>query len=342
VSVSVERRTLRFSQPIQTSYGSIPDRELLLLSLTEDGLCARGEAAPLEPYDGVSVREVREAVDAYRGVLEGSAGQPRGERLAACQAVSDLPQALAAVDVALWELEALRERVPLAESLCAAPLAAISVSAMVDADDPAAAADRAADAARQGFACLKLKVGTGEDMERVRAVRAAAGPQIRLVLDANGAWSVEQAAQALGGLAAAQPELVEEPVSGLAALKELRPRTPLPLAIDETAADPDALAAGVADAVCLKLSRCGGVSGLLEAAAVARAAGSRVYLGSTYDGPLGIAATLHAAAALRPDHPCGLATLDRFADLGDLAPAALQLAVRAGQITVPRRPGLGV
>jgi len=333
---------LRFSRPIRTSYGSISDRELLLLSLTEDGLCGRGEAAPLEPYDGVSVRDVRTALDAHRGVLEDSAGQPRDERLAACQAVSDLPQALAAVDVALCELEALRAGRPLAAWLCDAPLAAVAVSALVDAEDPAAVADRAADAARQGFACLKVKVGTGEDLKRVRAVRAAAGPEVGLVLDANGAWSVDQAAQALGELAAAQPELVEEPVSGLAALKELRPRTPLALAIDETAADPDALAAGVADAVCLKLSRCGGVSGLLEAAAVARAAGSRVYLGSTYDGPLGIAATLHAAAALHPDHPCGLATLGLFADLGDLAPAALQLAARAGQITVPRRPGLGV
>jgi L-alanine-DL-glutamate epimerase-like enolase superfamily enzyme len=342
VPVSVERRMLRFSRPIRTSYGSTPDRELLLLSVTEDGLCGRGEAAPLEPYDGVSVGDVRTALDAHRGVIEDSAGQPRGERLAACQAVSDLPQALAAVDVALCELEALRAGRPLAAWLCDAPLEAVAVSAMVDAEDPAAAADRAADAARQGFGCLKVKVGTGGDLERVRAVRAAAGPQVGLVLDANGAWSVDQAAQALGELAAAQPELVEEPVSGLAALKELRPRTPLALAIDETAADPDALAAGVADAVCLKLSRCGGVSGLLEAAAVARAAGSRVYLGSTYDGPIGIAATLHAAAALHPDHPCGLATLSLFADLGDLAPAALQLAVRAGQITVPRGPGLGV
>ena len=85
------------------------------------------------------------------------------------------------------------------------------------------------------------------------------------------------------------------------------------IAIDETAAIPGALTARVADAVCLKISRCGGIGGLLAAAALVRASGAEVYVASTYDGPLGIAAALHAAAALAPLPPCGLATLELFA-----------------------------
>jgi L-alanine-DL-glutamate epimerase-like enolase superfamily enzyme len=90
--------------------------------------------------------------------------------------------------------------------------------------------------------------------------------------------------------------------------------------------------------VCLKLSRCGGPSGLIEAAAKARAVGSEVYLASTFDGPLGIAGALHVAAALGPLRPCGLATLDAFAEL-DVDPA---LAVVDGCMQVPSGPGLGV
>jgi L-alanine-DL-glutamate epimerase-like enolase superfamily enzyme len=75
----------------------------------------------------------------------------------------------------------------------------------------------------------------------------------------------------------------------------------------------------------------------MREAAEARAAGAGVYLASTYDGPLGIAAAVHAAAALAPLPHCGLATLDAFADLppGPLTP-------RAGAIPVPDAPGLGV
>jgi L-alanine-DL-glutamate epimerase-like enolase superfamily enzyme len=92
--------------------------------------------------------------------------------------------------------------------------------------------------------------------------------------------------------------------------------------------------------VCLKISRCGGLSGLLAEADAARRAGSSVYVASTFDGPLGIAAGVHAAAALAATGPvaaCGLATLDAFADPG-ARPAALQ-PVR-GSIAVPGGPGL--
>jgi L-alanine-DL-glutamate epimerase-like enolase superfamily enzyme len=184
---------------------------------------------------------------------------------------------------------------------------------------------------------VKLKVGLGDDEPRVAAVRAAIGAETALRLDANGAWSVDEAVAALGALAGHALELVEEPVEGLAATRELRERVPVRIAIDETAAQAGALTARVADAVCLKISRCGGIGGLLAAASLVRASGAEVYLASSYDGPLGIAAALHAAAALAPLPPCGLATLELFAQS---PPTALR--VERGTIAVPTGPGLGV
>jgi L-Ala-D/L-Glu epimerase len=111
------------------------------------------------------------------------------------------------------------------------------------------------------------------------------------------------------------------------------------VSIDETAAELGALTAGVADAVCLKISRCGGIAGLLAAASLVRATGAEVYLASTLDGPLGVAAALHAAAALASRGPvphCGLATLEMFAGVENPLPAL------AGEIAVPVAPGLGV
>jgi L-alanine-DL-glutamate epimerase-like enolase superfamily enzyme len=134
-------------------------------------------------------------------------------------------------------------------------------------------------------------------------------------------------------------ELVEEPTHGLRAIREVRERVAVRVAIDETAAEPGALGAGVADAVCLKISRCGGIAGLLAAAALVRASGAEVYLASTLDGPLGVAAALHAASALASRGPlphCGLATLGMFTGLEDPLP------VREGVIALPLSPGLGV
>jgi L-alanine-DL-glutamate epimerase-like enolase superfamily enzyme len=127
-------------------------------------------------------------------------------------------------------------------------------------------------------------------------------------------------------------------VHGVAELREVAPAAAIPVAMDETAIAPGALASGATPLACLKLSRCGGISGLLDAAAAVRDAGGEAYLASTLDGPLGIAGALHAAAVLRPTRPCGLATLGAFADL-DVDPA---LAVERGFMRVPTGPGLGV
>nr|WP_281381744.1 enolase C-terminal domain-like protein [Conexibacter arvalis] len=185
-----------------------------------------------------------------------------------------------------------------------------------------------------------MKVGIGDDAGRLAAVRAAVGPEVALRIDANGAWATPE--EALANLRALEPsaiELCEEPVHGVEALRAVQEGAgELAIAIDESAAAPGAVDSGATRAVCLKLSRCGGIAGLLEQAERARAAGSEVYLASTFDGPLGIAGALHAAAAIAPERPSGLATLDAFADL-DPDPA---LSVAAGLMRVPTGPGLGV
>jgi len=183
---------------------------------------------------------------------------------------------------------------------------------------------------------VKVKVGIGDDAGRVAAVRAAIGDETELRLDANGAWEVDEAVRNIESLAPAGLELVEEPVHGVAQLRAVRDRVAVRVAMDETAGEPGSLTAKVADAVCLKVSRCGGISGLLAQAALVRATGADVYVSSTFDGPIGIAAAIHCAAALKPDGACGLGTLGLFADELTVLP------VHEGAIEVPDSPGLGV
>jgi o-succinylbenzoate synthase len=337
--LEIAPRRLRLRTPIVAAHGTIAERELLdVLIIGADGVAGAGEAAPLPSYDGVSLDDVRAALEDCRPVLRDAEGLPREMVAAACRDAAVLPQAIAAVDLALWDLFARRAGEPVWRLLGAEEGGEVSVNALIGAEDRAAAAAEAAAAAAAGFRCVKLKVGIGDDAGRVAAVRAAVGPDVAIRLDANGAWSVEEAVAHLRVLAPSAIELCEEPVHGVAELSAVTEQSDIPIAMDETAISPGALDSGACDVVCLKLSRCGGPTGLLEAAGRARAAGVGVYLASTFDGPLGIAGALHAAAALRPVRPCGLATLGAFADL-DVDPA---LAVTAGIMRVPAGPGLGV
>jgi L-Ala-D/L-Glu epimerase len=338
--LSARTLSLRLKSPLRAAWGELTDRELLRVRVDfGGGDFGEGEAAPLEGYDGVSLAAVRSALDAYGAVLaRASPRSTHAELLAACAAERPLPHALAAVDLALWDRAGRRTGFPVAQLIAAGAVGSVAVNATLRAADRAGCSEQAAAAAAAGFRCVKLKVGIGDDAGRVAAVRAAAGDAMALRVDANGAWETpEEALASLRALAPAGIELCEEPVHGVEAMRAVRSKSPVPVAMDETAAERGAPGAGAADAVCLKIGRCGGISGLLRDARAARAAGTKVYVASNFDGPLGIAAGLHAAAGLRASGPvgfCGLATLRAFEGFEGV------LAAVDGAVAVPTGPGL--
>ncbi|HUO73653.1 MAG TPA: enolase C-terminal domain-like protein [Solirubrobacteraceae bacterium] len=326
----------RLRAPFVSAWGSVVDRSLLLVRIESvDGVSGFGEAAPLPSYDGVTIDDVRAALEDCRETLRDGDERDRASLLRACTRRAVLPQAVAAVDLALWDLEGRRRREPVWRLLGAPAPAPVEVNATIASSDRAGAAAEAAAARAAGFRCAKVKVGLGDDAGRLAAVRAAAGRELAIRLDANGAWTAAEATATLRVLEPVGIELCEEPVSGLDQLAAVCAQTRIAVALDESSALPGALEERHCTAVCLKISRFGGITGLLDAAVRARAAGYEVYLASTLDGPLGIAAALHAAAALGPDRPCGLATLPTFDGRPDPLPAA------GGRMRVADGPGLG-
>jgi L-alanine-DL-glutamate epimerase-like enolase superfamily enzyme len=315
MQVEVEPFTLRLRSPLRAAWGTLERRDLLRVRVRDrEGNVGVGEASPLPGYDPESLDRVQ---------AELASGD------------ATLPHARAALDIAEWDLRGRRAGKPVAALLAERPLRAVPVNALITAEDRAGAAAEAAAAVRAGFRCVKVKAGVGDDAGRLAAVRAAVGPAVAIRVDANGAWTVEEAVAALRALAPVGIELCEEPVHGVEETAAVRAAVAVPVAMDETARQPGAVEAGAADAVCLKVATNGGISGVMAAAAAARAAGSDVYVSSTLDGPAGIAAGLHAAAALGVNRPCGLATLGLFAGLDDPFPP------RGEVIALPAGPGLG-
>jgi len=170
--------------------------------------------------------------------------------------------------------------------------------------------------AASGCRTAKVKVAErgqslADDVARVEAVRDALGPAGKIRVDANAAWDVGQAERALRELRRFGLEYAEQPCPTLADLAELRLRTDVPVAADESirrAEDPLAVrAAGAADIVVVKAQPLGGVRAAL---AVASACGLPVVVSSAVETSVGLAAGLALAAAL-PELPyaCGLATM---------------------------------
>jgi o-succinylbenzoate synthase len=311
--------SLPFREPFVTATGVVTERRIILMRLEdEDGAVGYGEAAPFEPYDGVSVARVE-------AVLRGRSRE-------------ELPQAEAAVEMALLDLDARREGRPFGEP----GAIAIPVNRTLPAGPAEEIAAHAKEGLRAGYQCFKVKVGRADDEERVTAVREAIGSWPALRLDANGVWSVDEAVERIRALEPNDLELVEQPCATLPELAEVRRQVDTPIAADESITGPDdvraAAAAEACDAVNVKLASCGGVGRARDAIRAASEAGMAAYLSSTFDGPWGISAALQLAAGETFQLACGLATLELFdSPLAELLPAP-----RGGLQPVPSGPGLGV
>jgi O-succinylbenzoate synthase len=189
-----------------------------------------------------------------------------------------------------------------------------------------------------GAETAKVKVAEpgqalADDVARVNAVRALV-PTVRV--DANGGWTVEQAARAAAALTADGPlEYLEQPCASVGELAALRARIDVPIAADESirkADDPLAVVrAHAADVAVLKVAPLGGVSALL---AIAAQIDIPVVVSSALDSAVGISHGLTAAAALpQLRHACGLGTGGLFTeDVVDVA-APVDGYLRVGPVT---------
>lgn len=198
-------------------------------------------------------------------------------------------------------------------------------SVPVNATVPAIAADDVADLLARYPGCTTAKVKVAEpgttvddDVARVAAVRRVMGPEAAVRVDANGLWSVEQAAAALERLAPFDLQYAEQPCATVPELAELRSRIVglgVRVAADESvrkASDPLAVArAGAADVLVVKAQPLGGIT---AARAVVADAGLPCVVSSALDTSVGLGmGAFLAAAAMTPGYAAGLGTAAMFA-----------------------------
>ncbi|SRR5581483_8620537 len=334
---------LPFREPYVTARGSLERREMALLRLrTDAGLEGLGEAVPLALRGGAGLGEVVGALSRAAEALIGAQAAEATALGPRAAARAELPApARAALEVAVLDLQAKAAGVPLWRHLGAPEHAPVAVNATLTAGDPGSVAAQAERWAELGFTAFKLKAGLAGDVAALEAVRAALGREARLRVDANGAWSREEAILKLGAMERFGVELAEQPAADLEDMRLVRAATAVPLAADEsvaTVAEAERAAElGACDLVAVKLAKVGGV-----APALAIAATLPSYLSSALDGPVGIAAAAHAAQVLRGRGDAGVAHGLATQALFSATIAERECALGRGELAPPEGPGLGV
>lgn len=342
ISLRWERANLRLEAPMVTGAGRVTDRQVVLLeaTLNVDGeeVVGVGEAAPLPGWS-------RETLDECVARLEQLSTL---DRMPPLESLEDLPSLRFGLELSLLDAQAKRRSESLSRYLADTgiePLRRVPVQHTIGARPADETRAHAVDAVKDGFDCLKLKVGAAsldEDVERVASVRHAC-PDATIRLDANGAWSLPDARRALEALDA-DVDFVEQPVAAddIDALAELASTSPIAVAADESCAPLERGRRLVDEAlvpvVVLKPSMLGGIISTLRLIELAEARGVRVVLSSLIESAVGRAAIAHLAAS-RPDldGPHGLATGAWLAD--DVTTAADR--IERGQLHVPSGAGIG-
>lgn len=295
--MKVEHRALYLEKrfPLRISRGEITGGENLFVSITDGTLTGWGEMAPGETEGAATVAEGRAQLEGFcttglEGAIHDIWARAHAAGVGAC--------ALAALDMALWDLRAKQANMPLYRLLGLARRGVVS-SLTVGINPPEVVRARVPLLLARGARALKIKLGSNDGIEADKAMfaavhEAAQGSGAVLRVDANGGWSLKDARHMMDWLAARGVEYVEQPLVQGAEdqLPELFQSRALPIFVDEScrlSTDIPAFAHCV-DGVNLKLMKCGGITEALRIVATARAHGLKTMIGCMGESSVSIAA----------------------------------------------------
>lgn len=281
--------------PLAISRGVIAGSDNLLVSVSDGTHTGWGEMAP-GASEGAETAAEGEAMlrEFCKSGLTGSIHKIWDDATDAKLA----PCALAALDMALWDLRAKQANMPLYRLLGLSRSAVVS-SLTVGINPPEVVRERVPLLLKQGAKALKIKLGSPEGIEADKAMfvavlEAAKGSGAVLRVDANGGWSLKDARQMMGWLAERGVEYIEQPLERGQedALIDLFKDRALPIFVDESCCMSQDIPgfADRVDGVNLKLMKCGGITEALRIVATARAFGLKTMIGCMGESSVSIAA----------------------------------------------------
>ena len=300
-SVEILPLTIPFARSFQHATMSRAASDAVIVRVTDhDGLRGYGEALP-RPYVtgedvGTMVATLRSRVVPEVLAREFESGAVVLEQVQALAAAWSPPQrqghsviawnaTMCAMELALLDWAFRRAGQSVSEWLLPARDQVV-YTGVIDATDPETAGMLASRYTDARFAQLKVKVGIGDDVSRLEAVRQAAGDRVAVRVDANGVWDAASAVKALEALKSFDIEAVEQPVGplDLEGMRRVREETGIAVIADEslvTMRDAESLLREQAcDIFNVRVSKCGGLLPSRAIAELGLSAGLRVQVGA--------------------------------------------------------------
>lgn len=331
-------------RPLHTSIAAVTEAALLLIDLeTDEGVVGRSYLFGVAKHHLPALAKL---VEAMAAMVQGDEVAPLEleRKLRARYALLGVHNvvlfAIAGIDMAAWDAFAQSREMPLVRLLGGAPRPIPAYNSKgLGIMDPAKLAAEALELVAEGFRAVKLRLGrpqARQDLEALRTVKHALGPDVVLMVDFNQGLTVTEAIRRgrmiddEGGVA-----WIEEPVRAddFAGCARVAHEVATPIQIGENFMGPEqmaqALAAGACDYVMPDAERIGGVTGWLRAAALAQAAG------------------VEMSSHLFPEisaHLLAVTPTCQWLEYVDWADAILAEPARVedGHVAIPRRPGSGI
>ena len=307
--VQVGEISLPLARPFKTALRTV-DRvnDVVVRVLTDEGAVGYGEAPPTAVITGDTKGSILCAVKEFiaPALIGMEVENMEGLQSRLHSAIVKNTSAKAAVDMALYDLYGKCFGAPLWQLLGGARSELeTDITISVNPIDEMVADSM--DALAQGFRILKVKVGKEgkADVERIRAIRAAVGPDAVIRVDANQGWTAKQAIRIISAMedAGLDIELVEQPVPAhdFEGMKAITRAVETPILADESVfSAEDAIRLiqhGAADLINIKLMKTGGIWKALQICSAADLYGVKCMMGCMLESRLSVAAGAHLAAA---------------------------------------------
>ncbi len=346
--IEIFKLNVPLKEPFVIALGPITDANNIVVRIhTDSGLTGDGEGSPFTTIVGETQGSDFEIARHIAALLTGKDPLAIEDRIAEMDgALPGNPTIKSAFDMALYDLLGKRAGLPLYQLLGGGNSRTIHTDMTVGIGTPREMAAKAREFMDAGFPAIKVKLGTSvrEDVQRIKAIRAAVGDEIPLRIDANQGWDTVTAIKALKALEPFDIDHCEEPVphwdnQGLA---RVRANSPIPVMADESAFDHrDAFrlaGMGACDYFNIKLSKSGGIHKALKMIAVAEAAGITSQIGCMAETRYGLTALTHLAAARR--NVVHFDIDSSFMHVSDPVTGGIEYRGR-GEWVLPDAPGIG-
>ena len=344
--VEVYTVELPYKQPFTISLGtSVSSTDIVVKLVDDEGRIGWGEASPAKRITGDSEKTIVAAMYTLAPAIIGE--DPLNvERIEEKMDLSMLGNTSAklALEMAAFDLKGKILGIGVRE-LLGGYREKIETDLTIGIKSPEEMGEEAVSIVESGFKAIKLKVGVDveEDVQRVKVVRDAVGPDIKIRIDANQGWTVKEALKALRMMERYDVEIAEQPVrwDDLEGMAYVTKMSPIPIMADESVHTPEdaikVVKMGAADYINIKLMKAGGLLKARKIAAISEAAGIPNMVGCMMEGGLSITAGVHFAAATR-----NVVTTDLDSDISlkeDFVEGGA--GIENGHRTVPEGPGLG-